>query len=192
MFDDPSLTADAAHELERVSLGVPPGQTFLVPHDPRWATLFERERQRILLVLSSSARDVQHVGSTAIPGIRAKPIIDIVIAAPSYMMADDWQEAMSSLGYDYPGDIGIPEHRIYGRDRDKRRFLVHVVDADGAQWKRLVGFRDALLSDATLATDYEKLKMKAAAKHAIGPRGMYTDEKAGFIAQVMEHTFGGG
>ena len=168
-----------------MSLGVPKGRTFLVPHDPAWAELFEEERRRLLGVLQPEVVEVQHIGSTAIPGIHAKPIIDILVGTPSYVLADDWQDRMASLGYDYPGDIGIPEHRVFGRDREIRRFLVHVVDLHGLPWRRLVRFRNVLLRDPHLAVEYERLKLEAAAKYPIGLRSKYTDEKADFIAEVL-------
>lgn len=168
-----------------MSLGLPKGQNYLVPHDPNWSTLFEEERRRLRTVLSPDAIDIEHIGSTAVPGIYAKPIIDVAVAARSHTLADGWEDAMSSLGYDYPGDIGIPGHRIYGRDPDVRRFLVHVVDAGGPQWRRLVGFRDILLANPQLALEYEALKLEAAAKYPTGPRSRYTAEKAGFIDQSL-------
>lgn len=72
-----------------MTLGLPPGQNYLVPHDPGWAALFEDERARLRAVLPAEAMDIQHVGSTAVPGIQAKPIIDIAIAALRYMVADE-------------------------------------------------------------------------------------------------------
>jgi GrpB-like predicted nucleotidyltransferase (UPF0157 family) len=168
-----------------MSLGVPHGQNYLVPHDPGWVTLFEEERDRLRLVLPPDARDIQHVGSTAVPGLPAKPIIDIAVAAKSYRSADDWQVDMASLGYDYPGDIGIPDHRIFGRDPDTRRFLVHVVDADGQRWKDLLRFRDRLREDPELAADYQAVKEEAASKYRTGPRSDYTNAKAVFIERVL-------
>ena len=91
-----------------MSLGLPKGQNYLVPHDLSWRRQFEEERRRLRAVLGADASDIQHIGSTAVPGIHAKPIVDIVVAARSHTLADDWQDAMASLGYDYPGDIGIP------------------------------------------------------------------------------------
>ena len=175
-----------------MSLGLPKGQNYLVPHDPSWRRQFEEERRRLRAVLGADASDIQHIGSTAVPGIHAKPIVDIVVAARSHTLADDWQDAMASLGYDYPGDIGIPGHRVYGRDGDIRRFLVHVVDADGLQLRRLIGFRDMLLGDPQLAREYEALKLEAAAKHPTGPRKSYTDEKATYIEEVLARRAGDG
>lgn len=168
-----------------MSLGLPHGQNDLVPHDRQWFFLFEEERRKLRLVLPPEAVDIQHVGSTAVPGLRAKPIIDIAIAATSYRLADEWQEAMASLGYDYPGDIGIPDHRIYGRDPDTRRFLVHVVDADGHRWRDLLRFRDLLRQDPTLAAAYEAVKEDAVSRHPTGPRSSYTNAKAEFIERVL-------
>ena len=168
-----------------MSLGLPPGQNRLVPYDPQWVTLFEEEFRRLQAVLPGDAVEIQHVGSTAVPGLHAKPIIDIAIAATNHRCADEWQPAMTSLGYDYPGDIGIPDHRIYGRDRRMRRFLVHVVDADGQRWRDLLRFRDLLRQDPQIAAAYQALKQAAAARHPTGPRVSYTDAKAGFIEQVL-------
>jgi GrpB-like predicted nucleotidyltransferase (UPF0157 family) len=100
-------------------------------------------------------------------------------------MADQWQDAMASLGYDYPGDIGIPDHRIYGRDPDIRRFLVHVVDSDGTRWREFLRFRDLLITDPRLAAEYEAVKLGVAKKHPTGLRSKYTEAKGGFIADVL-------
>ena len=167
-----------------MSLGLPHGQNFLVLHDPDWAQLFEEEKSKLRSVLPPEALDIQHIGSTAIAGLQAKPIIDIAIAAQHHTLADEWQDAMASLGYDYPGDIGLPEHRIYGRDRDVRRFLVHVVDANGIQWRRYISFRDQLRANLELAEEYEALKLSAAAKYPTG-RSSYSNAKSSFIERVL-------
>ena len=139
-------------------------------------------------MLPQEALEIQHVGSTAVPDLRAKPIVDIAIAATDHRLADEWQVAMSSLGYDYPGDIGIPAHRIFGRDPGVRRFLVHVVDAEGQRWRDLLRFRDSLRKDHRLAAAYETVKQEAASRHATGPRGGYTQAKAEFIERVLAQT----
>jgi GrpB-like predicted nucleotidyltransferase (UPF0157 family) len=168
-----------------MSLGMRGGQNYLVPPNPRWFTLFEEESSRLRSVLPPEAVEIQHVGSTAVPGLHAKPIIDIAIAATDHRVADEWQGSMWSLGYDYPGDIGIPDHRIYGRDPDMRRFLVHVVDADGQRWRDLLRFRDLLRRDPQLAVAYHAAKAEAASKYPTGPRSRYNDAKAEFIERVL-------
>jgi GrpB-like predicted nucleotidyltransferase (UPF0157 family) len=173
-----------------MSLGLPQGHNYLVPHDPEWPKLFEGERMRLRSVLPAEAVDIQHIGSTAVPGLLAKPIIDIAIGARSYSMAEQWQEAMASLGYDYPGDIGIPDHRIYGRDPGTRRFLGHVVDFGGTRWNQFIRFRDLLIAEPRLAAEYEVVKQQAARKHPTGVRSRYTEAKAGYIDGVLAHEFG--
>jgi GrpB-like predicted nucleotidyltransferase (UPF0157 family) len=168
-----------------MSLGLPQGENRLVPHDPQWSTFFDRESRRLRAVLPAEAVEIQHVGSTAVPGLRAKPIIDIAIAATDHRLADEWQVAMSSIGYDYPGDIGIPEHRIYGRDRGIRRFLIHVVDREGQRWKDLLRFRDLLRWDPQLAASYQAVREAAATRYSAGPRASYTNAKAEFIERVL-------
>jgi GrpB-like predicted nucleotidyltransferase (UPF0157 family) len=85
-------------------LGLPYGQDFLVLHNPNWVKLFEEEKSKLRSVLPPEALDIQHIGSTAVPGLKAKPIIDIAIATQHHTLADEWQETMAYLGYDYPGD----------------------------------------------------------------------------------------
>jgi GrpB-like predicted nucleotidyltransferase (UPF0157 family) len=82
-----------------VSLGLPKGQNYLVPHDPSWARQFEEERRQLRAILRADAIDIQHIGSTAVPGIHAKPIIDILVAARSHTLADDWQDALPRRRY---------------------------------------------------------------------------------------------
>jgi GrpB-like predicted nucleotidyltransferase (UPF0157 family) len=171
-----------------MALGLPHGQNYLVPHDPSWARLFDEERWKLRSVLPTDAVDIQHIGSTAVPGLLAKPIIDVAIAAPSYTLADDWQDAMASLGYDYPGDIGIQDHRIYGRDPGIRRFLVHVVDAGGVLWRQFLQFRDLLIADQKQAAEYEAVKLAAATRYPTGVRSQYTDAKARYIVGVLKGT----
>ena len=95
-----------------------------------------------------------------------------------------WQVHMASLGYDYPGDIGIPDHRIYGRDPGVRRFLVHVVDAHGQRWRDLLRFRDLLRQDPELATTYQVVKERAASRYPTGVRGKYTS----LVSSAVDHS----
>jgi GrpB-like predicted nucleotidyltransferase (UPF0157 family) len=175
-----------------MSLGLRHGQNYLVPYDPDWPRLFEQERLRLRSALPRDAIDIQHIGSTAVRGLRAKPIIDIAVGARTYTMAEQWLEVMASLGYDYPGDIGIPDHRIYGRDLVIRRFLVHVVDVGGTRWRQFIRFRDLLIANPKLAAEYEAVKVDAAKKHPTGMRSRYTEAKAGYIDEVLTEEFGRG
>jgi len=116
----------------------------------------------------------------------AKPIVDMVAGVATLDDADNMVSAMASIGYDYPGDIGIPDHRIFGRDPGFRKFLVHVVAFNGERWSRYIDFREALRRDAGMAADYGRIKQRIAAEHPEG-RATYTELKSRFIREVLEN-----
>ena len=165
-------------------LGLSHGENELVSYSDEWPQLFQEEKARIEAVVGEHIRAIEHVGSTAIPGIRAKPIIDIAIAVADLSVSDALVPAMTSIGYDYPGDIGIPDHRIFGRDRDVRRFLVHVLEHERYRWRELIAFRDTLRADPALAREYERVKLAAVSHHPTG-RVQYNEFKAQFVADVL-------
>ncbi len=173
-----------------MSLGLPrSGTVRLVPHSSAWAAEYWLERGRILAVLGVRIQAIEHVGSTAIPGIAAKPIIDIAIAVPTLDVVDALAPSMARIGYDYPGDIGIPGERIFGRGPELRTHLVHAVVANDSTWRNYLAFRDALRADAELAREYHLLKL-ALAKRYPEDRGSYTREKGAFIEKVLHHEEG--
>ena len=167
-------------------LGLSHGENELVSYSDEWPQLFQEEKARIEAVVGEHIRAmIEHVGSTAIPGIRAKPIIDIAIAVADLSVSDALVPAMTSIGYDYPGDIGIPDHRIFGRDREVRRFLVHVLEHEryrfGANSSHF-----AIRSGQTrrCAREYERVKLAAVTHHPTG-RAQYNEFKAQFVADVL-------
>jgi GrpB-like predicted nucleotidyltransferase (UPF0157 family) len=121
-----------------------------------------------------------------VPGLRAKPILDIYVGVRSLA---DWMECkapLESLGYDYAAHAGVPNDFIFGRGRDstERTHLVHVVEYDSAQWRNALIFRDALRADPRLAAEYAAVKQQAVEQIPVN-RGRYTDFKAPFIAAVL-------
>ena len=156
----------------------------LQAHTPDWAIAYAEERSRILAALAEDILGIEHVGSTAIPGVSAKPIIDIAIGVRSLATADGFTPAMAGLGYDYAGDGGVPGERIYGRGPRIRTHLVHAVVADSQEWRNYIGFRDALLADAALADEYDLLKIDLAEKFP-NDRPSYTRGKGQFIEKVI-------
>jgi GrpB-like predicted nucleotidyltransferase (UPF0157 family)/GNAT superfamily N-acetyltransferase len=159
----------------------------LVEHEPEWQQEFERERARIASVLGSRLRGIEHVGSTAIAGIHAKPVIDIALGLDELDTVQQLLEPMAELGYDFPGDIGISGERIFGRGPEMRTHLVHAVVHGGAVWNNYLRFRDALRNDARLAAAYDRLKLALAQQYP-EDRGAYTEGKATFIDDVLRRT----
>lgn len=166
-----------------VPLGLADGDVRLVPHSPAWADVGAAERERLLAVVHPWSDAVEHVGSTAVPGLSAKPVIDLCVGVRDLSHAGEMVAAMASLGYDYPGDVGIPDDRVFGREPGWRTHLVHVVVRDGARWQAYLGFRDALRADPHLRDEYETLKQRLARTHA-HDRFTYTQEKSAFILRA--------
>lgn len=167
-----------------VPLGLGDGEVVLLPHSPVWAGAGRAEVQRLRAALSPWSARVEHVGSTAVPGLSAKPVIDLCVGVSDPGLADGMVEVMASLGYDYPGDVGIPDDRVFGREPGWRTHLVHVVEFDGTAWRAYLGFRDALRGDDTLRDEYETLKRDLAHSHP-HDRFVYTQHKAAFVARVL-------
>ncbi len=166
-----------------MSLGVERKKVRLCPHSPEWARDFAEEAARIRTTCGDLILAMEHVGSTSIPGIYAKPVIDICIAVRGLEVANEMIEPMASIGYDFPGDIGILGEVIFGRDPEKRKFLVHAVVAESIEWFQYLKFRDAMRSDDAIAAQYSELKQELAAKYA-DDHASYNRMKSGFIDRV--------
>lgn len=162
---------------QAVSLAVP---------NALWHVAYEGEAEAIRQALGDMAIDIQHIGSTAIPGIKAKPIIDILVGLKHFADGLGCIGAMESIGYDYAGSDIVPDDHIFGRGikGQSRTHLVHVVEYRGLNWNRMIAFRDALRGDARLARAYEQLKVGLADEHAAN-RAEYTKAKRDFIDKVV-------
>ena len=163
--------------------GLAHGIVQLTPWTPRWPTLFAEEAERLQAALGPLALGLEHYGSTSVPGLPAKPILDILVGGPPPMIPAPYVEALAPLGYEFVPRAGVPEHLVFGRDR-LRTHLVHVVEHGGSAWQRGLRFRDALRADAALATAYAELKTALALDHA-ADRAAYTAGKAAFIERVL-------
>jgi len=169
-----------------MSLGLEHGVNRLVPYSSDWPVQYESESQRIRDVCGEVLLAIEHVGSTSIPNLVAKPIVDMVLGVATLEDAEKLIPSMESIGYDYPGDIGIPDDRIFGRDPGFRKFLVHVVVFESDRWNRYINFRDVLREDVNISAEYGQLKSKIVEEHPEG-RGKYTELKSGFISSVLEN-----
>lgn len=161
----------------------------IVLYDPSWPTLFAAEATRLRAVLAPNLiLGLEHFGSTAIPGLAAKPIIDILIAVPSLAAARETAIApLEDLGYlhwyDNPKTDrmffvkGLPPHGA------RRTHHVHMTEPSGEMWQRLA-FRDYLRTHPDEAVRYERLKRELAAKHR-DDREAYTGAKEAYVAAVM-------
>ncbi len=141
----------------------------LSPYDPQWPTLFNLERDKLLSLLKDSKIKIEHIGSTAIPGIIAKPVIDILIGVENLSLeSQKLIPLIESLGY-----RNVPEfkaefpHREYFQKNNvegQRTHQIHLVNLPSAAWKKLILFRDYLIAHPTDAKHYENLKIALAKK----------------------------
>ena len=160
---------------------------FLVPHDPLWARRFDEERRLLQGVLGDQALAIEHVGSTAIPGIDAKPLIDVLAAIPDIAAVPRFFEPLEALGYHYfPHDERrTPERRwFYKPNLAERTGHLHLVQAGSAWHRGCVAFRDRLRAHRDDRVRYEELKRALAARFP-HDREAYTEGKAAFIAEII-------
>ncbi|MBV8801388.1 MAG: GNAT family N-acetyltransferase [Gammaproteobacteria bacterium] len=164
--------------------------TQLVPYEKQWLILAEEEIKILYNVLPKQhILDIQHVGSTAIPGMFAKPIIDIQIAVDSLPAIK--QAAIDILkiqGYVYWEEDPDPEKMFFVKGMppfgDKRTHHIHIIEPKAERWKSRILFRDYLIKHSDAAHAYQQLKIKLAAEHA-NNRERYTNEKTTFIKNTL-------
>lgn len=166
-------------------LGLRRGEVRVCRYRRAWADAFERERDLLGGVLGPAALAVEHVGSTAVPGLAAKPVIDIAVAVRSLGGLAGWDRALASEGYTAFGDReGRGEH-FYAKGPERRRTVyLHAVPAGSRNWSDYLRFRDALRSSAALRAAYARLKRRLSALHP-RDRAAYSEAKAGFIREVL-------
>lgn len=155
-------------------------------YDEQWPVLYEAERQRLLALLPCTFIDIQHIGSTSIPRMPAKPIIDILAGVDSMETARSLATKLCSADYTTSAQFNasLSDRQWFMRWADGRRtHHLHVVVHGSAAWAERLRFRDALRSNQKLATEYAQLKATMAAKHA-QDREAYTDAKAQFVNAV--------
>jgi GrpB-like predicted nucleotidyltransferase (UPF0157 family) len=126
---------------------------------------------------------IEHIGSTSVPDLCAKPIVDILVGLRELELTDEQIAAMTELGYEYLGEYGLPG-RLFFRKGDPRTHNVHVVKHGGEHWERQLVFRDALRSDPEERLRYDAFKRRLAAEgHS---REVYTELKTPFIRAVED------
>lgn len=167
-----------------VALGLPQGQVRLVGPTAAWGPLFEQEAAGVAAALQGLGARIEHCGSTSVPGIPSKPIIDILIGLPAPIDVAALAGALGPIGYEHATWAGVPGHEVFGKGKP-RTHLLHVVPLEGEAWARMLGFRDALRADAALAAEYAALKQELA-KRFPDKRSTYTDGKAAFVAHVLK------
>jgi GrpB-like predicted nucleotidyltransferase (UPF0157 family) len=158
----------------------------LEEYNPIWKSEYRKEKKDWELILDYNLISIHHIGSTAIPGIKSKPIIDILIELDSIEGLAVDEDYILENGYENKGENGIEGRVFYQRSIDgKRKFHVHCYQYDHPQLAIHLKFKKMLLADEALAKEYETLKIKLAKKYK-NDRQAYTEGKNEFIKKVID------
>lgn len=157
----------------------------VVPYKPNWRVAFENESKQVAVALGDNVVAVHHIGSTSIPTIHAKPIIDMLVEVREIVKIDERNSAMQALGYEVMGELGIPGRRFFRKDNEAgiRTHHVHAFEVNSAQVKRHLTFRNYMRVHAEDAKKYSELKQELAKKYPNDIEG-YMDGKDEFIKEM--------
>lgn len=156
----------------------------VAPYDTNWPNLFHQESEKLHSVLGDQLVDIHHIGSTAIPGIWAKPVIDIIPVVKDIASVDRYNPAMKAAGYIPMGEYGIPFRRYFQKDKDGfRTHNIHVFEHGNLEIERHLAFRDYMRSHPKEAEAYSVLKQQLAVQFPNDIRA-YCDGKDHLIRQI--------
>ena len=152
-----------------------------------WPEAFASLAGALAPVFAGTDARIEHIGSTAVPGLVAKPVLDVLVGVPALGVAEARREALEALGFRYRPEYEdvLPQRRYFTRDPGPGlRVHLHAVETDSPLWAGHLAFRDALRSDDALRDEYAALKQSLAVRFA-HDKAAYTDAKAPFIARVL-------
>jgi len=157
----------------------------VVSYDPNWHGKFEEESQIIALSLGENIVAIHHIGSTSIPHIYAKPIIDILLEVHAIAKVDEQSSAMVALGYEVMGEFGIPGRRYFRKENKIgiRTHHVHTFEVGSPEITRHLAFRDYMIAHPVAAQQYSELKRQLAEQYPDDING-YMDGKDSFIKEM--------
>jgi GrpB-like predicted nucleotidyltransferase (UPF0157 family) len=156
----------------------------IVAYDPAWARAFERERVSLQPAFADSLAALEHIGSTAVAGMDAKPIVDLMAALKNYPASPATLLALAALGYEDLGEAGVPG-RQYLRKRGGQAFNLHLVVSGGAHWRNNLLLRDYLRAQPAEAANYARHKRQL---FAAGRTTLlaYSDGKTALLGELLQ------
>ena len=161
----------------------------IVPYDPEWLQTFEQERSRLEETFASTNAVIEHIGSTSVPGLGAKPVIDIMVGVAALTEAEVRIERLRAEGYEYvPAyEAQLPQRRYFRKPlAEPRTHHLHCVVLGSSFWHDQLVFRDYLRAHPEAAHAYEALKRNLAFLHAAN-REAYSEGKSEFITRILTH-----
>lgn len=154
------------------------------PWDESYQVAFGEEAMRLKKTFGSETRGIFHIGSTSVPGLKAKPIIDILVVVRNIEKIDNYNDEMEVMGYEALGEHGIPGRRYFQRGEEDHTHHVHIFEEGNQEIERHIAFRDYLRSHPKVAEEYGNLKSHLAEKH---PEDIdaYQDGKDAMIESIQ-------
>lgn len=181
-------TKSANSANEPSSIGLARGVVQLHVSDPAWADAFRAEAEWLARHVAEAQLPpllFEHIGSTAVPGLAAKPIIDLIAGHQPEIEPRTYFLAFQAAGYEARGPRGVPQREFFVRGPEHHRtHHLNLVPFDGAFWRDHLKFRDRLRNEPAVRAAYAKLKQQLAAAHP-NDRGAYTDGKASFVLLIV-------
>lgn len=167
-------------------IGLQRKKVLILPYNPVWKKIYEKEKKIISSVIKKQILDIQHVGSTAISGVKSKPIIDIAIGVKNLKDKDDCIKPLEKLGYQYKYNSGVKGRCFFVKGSENNRtHYIHLVKLNSQQWKNLIFFRDYLCKNKKAIEKYNTLKEEIAEKYK-DDRDTYTLRKSIFIKKMIK------
>jgi GrpB-like predicted nucleotidyltransferase (UPF0157 family) len=154
----------------------------IVEYDPGWPLFYQEEQARVAEQLADLAESIEHIGSTSVPGLSAKPIIDILVTVAHLGPADLYIERLGSLGYTYFPVLGNPERLAFGKGNPHTHHL-HIIEQGEEEHLRPLAFRNYLRTHPEAARQYEALKRVLATRFP-HDRAAYNQAKTDFIRSI--------
>jgi len=173
-------------EAETMPLGLRRGQVIVVPYDPRWPALFEETAAELRATLGSAILAVDHVGSTAVPGLSAKPILDVLVSVADFEAARQLAAPLTRLGYEFRPNEEIPDRHYFRRPigGEVQTHHLSLAEPGSRHHKVTLAFRDALRRDPELSAAYARLKAALAQRFPFD-RPAYIEGKTKFVMETL-------
>jgi GrpB-like predicted nucleotidyltransferase (UPF0157 family) len=167
-------------------VGLKRGTVSLVAYQPEWANAFEKEKKQLQGVLGDYVSAIKHVGSTSVPALAAKPIIDIIAAVDNLSVYQQFIEPLTALGYEFMPERVFTDRVFFPKGpRENRTHYLSLVVRGSDSWKKTIAFRDYLRKDESARSKYQAVKTELAVKYP-NDRASYTKAKEQLIEQLLK------
>lgn len=157
----------------------------VLPFQENWLAKYAAEREQLCELLKDVMQAIEHIGSTSVRGLDAKPIIDIAVRLVSVALVPELVDRLAQRDYAYLGEFGLAGRHFFIKG-EPRAFHLHLVDDSTGHWRRWIDFRDALRGDPELRKRYQRLKHELARKYKF-QRALYSEGKSAFIDATVQN-----